>query len=89
MFGAGGKRRLVASVLTAPDRRWTEAQLARAAGLHSKGSVDEHVAAMVQLGLLARDGLTLRLVGDSPLADPLRQLLGVLDQLPDEPIDRP
>lgn len=54
--GGAGKRALLA-VLTAapPGRRFTQKELADAAGLHDKGSAARHLQVLVQAGLLARE----------------------------------
>ncbi len=89
LFGAGGKRRLLEALLTGGSRSWTEAELARAAGLHAKGSVDVHIAALVQLGMLthAHDGY--RLTRRHPLVAPLRRLLTVIASVEDADLQRP
>lgn len=90
LFGGGGKRRLLSALLAGhPGQKWQLAQLARAAGLHPKGSVDVHVAALRQLGLVtgSREGYTL--VPESPLARPLKVLLRELDSLAHAPVDKP
>ena len=90
LFGASGKRRLLSTLLTGrPDETWQLAQLARAAGLHPKGSVDVHVAALRQLGLVTGSGEGYVLVPTSPLVRPLKTLLGELDRLADAPVDKP
>src|SRR5215210_6196157 len=51
LFGASGaKRRLIERVLAEADVDWTQAAIARTLGLNPKGSVDEHLAALTQLG---------------------------------------
>lgn len=89
LFGAGGKRRLLDALLTDADREWTEAELANSAELHAKGSVDVHVKALVQLGVLSEDSLSYRLVRGHPLIKPLRQVLGVLETIEDAELKRP
>jgi hypothetical protein len=90
LFGGGGKRRLLAALLGGrPDQDWRLSQLARAAELHPKGSVDVHLAALRQLGLIRRSGAVYTLVPDSPLARPLRALMRELEELPDAPVDKP
>lgn len=90
LFGAGGKRRLLEAVL-APERRgpWTEAELARAAGLHAKGSVDVHVRALVQIGVLSEHDRVYTLVARHPLVRPLRRLLEVVGTIQDGDVNRP
>jgi hypothetical protein len=90
LFGGGGKRRLLAALLAGrPDQSWQLSQLAREAQLHPKGSVDVHVAALRQLGLIKRVGARYMLVAESPLARPLKAVLQQLDGLEDAPVDKP
>jgi hypothetical protein len=90
LFGAGGKRRLLEALLAAaPGRRWTEAELARAAGLHAKGSVDVHLLALVQLGVLVRSGGDYELVPRHPLVRPLRLVVEALAAVEDRALERP
>lgn len=89
LFGAGGKRRLLDALLAHADREWTEAQLASSAELHAKGSVDVHIKALVQLGVLREDALSYRLVRGHPLIKPLRQVLTVLETIEDTELERP
>jgi hypothetical protein len=89
LFGAGGKRRLLETLLADRSQSWTEAELARAASLHAKGSVDVHIAALVQIGVLAHQQGTYRLVTDHPLVEPLHRLLAVVASLDDAELVRP
>jgi hypothetical protein len=89
LFGAGGKRRLLEVLLDGGSRSWTEAELARAAGLHLKGSVDVHVRALVQLGLLTEDANRYRLSRRHALVQPLRRLLAVVGSIEDADVERP
>jgi hypothetical protein len=90
LFGASGKRRVLSALLAGqPDQTWQLAQLARAAGLHPKGSVDVHVAALRQLGLVTGSGEGYVLVPTSPLARPLKLVLRELESLADAPVDKP
>ena len=90
LFGASGKRRLLSALLAGrPDRTWQLSQLARAADLHPKGSVDVHVAALRQLGLVTGSGQGYAIVPESPLVRPLRALLRELDSVADAPVDKP
>lgn len=88
LFGAAGKRRLIASVLTSAPRSWNEAELARAAGLHAKGSVDVHIRALVQLGVLVEENGRYRLDAPHPLVQPLRELLAVIASVEDAELNR-
>jgi len=67
----------------------TQVQLARAAGLTTKGTVDEHLAALQQAGLVAHDARGYWADGTSPLFGPLRSLMIALEAVPDEPVQRP
>lgn len=89
LFGAGGKRRLLDALLGDADRAWSEAELASSAELHAKGSVDVHVKALVQLGVLSESGSSYRLVRDHPLIKPLRQVLAALETIEDAELERP
>src|SRR4051812_2259032 len=90
LFGGSGKHRVLSALLTGqPDKTWRLSQLAHAAGLHPKGSVDVHVAALRQLGLVSGDNEGYTLVAESPLTRPLRALLRELDSLADSPVDKP
>lgn len=89
LFGAGGKRRLLDALLADKEREWTEAELASSAELHAKGSVDVHVKALVQLGMLSESGLSYRLVSAHPLIEPLQNVLAALDAVEDAELKRP
>jgi hypothetical protein len=89
LFGAGGKRRLIDALLSDDEREWTEAELASCAELHAKGSVDVHVKALVQLGVLTEKSLCYRVVRAHPLVKPLRDLLAVLEEIQDAELKRP
>jgi hypothetical protein len=89
LFGAGGKRRLLEAIVASEGRAWTEAELARASGLHAKGSVDVHVRALVQIGMLGEERKLYRLVQSHPLVVPLRALLMAVAAIEDTDIRRP
>jgi hypothetical protein len=91
LFGAGGKRRLLRVLLelSEPVGGWRESELASRAELHKKGSVDEHLAALEQLDLVDASGGRYRVNASCPLAAPLRELLQMLDSVPDEELRRP
>ncbi len=89
LFGAGGKRRLLSALLEDQDRLWTEAELAGSAELHAKGSVDVHVKALVQLGVLREESLSYRVVRGHPLVKPLSQVLATLETIEDAELKRP
>src|SRR5207302_1314543 len=86
LFGAPGKRRLLRVLLEepAPAAGWREAELASRAMLHKKGSVDEHLAVLVQLDLVDVSSGRYRVNTKSPLLPPLRKLLRELDRVPDD-----
>jgi len=69
----------------APAGGWSKADLARAAGVHTKGGVDDHVAGLVALGLLAGgpDGRW-RPTRRTALGTALRRVLTELDRIPSE-----
>src|SRR4051812_6195891 len=84
IFGSGPRRALLGAVLRQqpPERGWTKAELARAAGVTTKGGVDEHVAGLAALGLLAqRDGRWFPRA-QTRLAGALRDVLYELETLP-------
>ncbi len=90
MFGAGGKRRLLNALLRDDvDRAWRETELASSAELHAKGSVDVHLKALLQLGVLSEENLSYRLVRDHPLVEPLRDVLAALETIEDTELKRP
>jgi hypothetical protein len=80
---------LLQSVVSEPDRAWTQTELARAARLGTKGSVDEHLLALVQLEVLRQHGGSYVLNRESAIVKPLRDLLAATEQLPDDEIARP
>lgn len=89
LFGAGGKRRLLEVLLTTTPQRWTQTELARAAGLHVKGSVDVHIVALLQLGILDESGDRYFIDRGSPLVPPLRTLVEALAAIDDAKLKRP
>jgi len=90
LFGAsGGKRRLIERVLAEPGVDWTQAAIARTLGLNPKGSVDEHLAALTQLGVLERSGSAYRLQASSQVGTALQPLLMALEPFVGTPFDRP
>lgn len=80
LFGAPGKRLLLTHIVTAtaPEKGWTEADLARAAGLGPHGSVTPHLDALAGLGVLEVHGRCYRLNRDHALVRPLRGLIRAL-----------
>jgi hypothetical protein len=89
VFGAGGRRRLLEVLLRDPTRAWTQAELAREAGLTLKGSVDEHLLALRQLKLIRMRGGQFRLDTGNALVGPIRDLLNALENVPDVTLRRP
>ena len=89
LFGGAGKRRLLQRLIAEEGRGWTQAELARAAGLKEKGSVDEYLVALRQLKLLTRRGDEYRFDSSHELVAPLRDVLGFVERLPDRPLRRP
>jgi hypothetical protein len=83
IFGSAPRRRLLGVILAepAPAAGWTKADLARAVGLSPNGGVDEHVAGLAALGLLAQDGGRWRPGRRRGLATALRRVLSELDRL--------
>ena len=91
LFGAYGKRRLLDVLLRGdePRRGWRQAELAELARLSAKGSVDVHLAALAQLGVVKRSGAFYSVAPDCPLVRPLRTLLTELAALPADPVRKP
>ncbi len=98
LFSAPIKRRVLEALLAEPDRAWTERALAIEVGANIRGSVDEHLAALVQMGLVERES-----AGDRYLLKPvaalephelvirmaLETLLPALRLLPDDEVAKP
>ena len=84
IFGSAPRRALLRVVLArpVPAAGWTKADLARAAGVSTKGGVDDHVNGLASLGLLesGADGRW-RPGQRTPLAAALRRVLAELDRL--------
>lgn len=76
-------------MLSERDRTWTQTELAFAAGMHPKGSADEHLLALAQIGLVDDVAGHYRLRADHPLVEPLDRLLAAVRDLPDDLIARP
>jgi len=84
IFGSAPRRALLGAVLArpAPQSGWTKADLARAAGVTTKGGVDEHVAGLASLGLLEPvAGGRWRPPERSALGAALRRVLAELDRI--------
>lgn len=89
LFGAPGKRLLLEALFHVEGRVWSQAELASAAGMHPKGSVDEPLLALLQLGLVIQEDGRYRLRSDHDLAAPLRDLLLALQAVPNGDVSRP
>lgn len=89
VFGAPGKRLILEALLADRGRVWSQTELARAADMHTKGSADEHLLALAQIGLIAEVGGRYVLREGHPLLEPLSALLNAVAELPDEPVRRP
>jgi len=89
VFGSPGKRRLLEVLLGDEGRPWSQTELASAAGMHPKGSADEHLLALAQIGLVDVVESRYRLRAEHALVDPLRALLHAVADLPDTPVRRP
>lgn len=85
-FGASSRRRLLEVVVGGERSTWSYTELARSSGLHVKGSVDEYLDALTQLGLLERAGGVYRPVRESPLYEPVRALLTALAEVSEGPV---
>jgi hypothetical protein len=86
-FGAPSRRRLLEIVLltSAPAGGWTKSGLERACEV-TNGTLDEHLANMVDLGLLTmRDRRFFRPSPSPPLAHSLRAVLRHTASLPEIP----
>lgn len=85
LLGSRGKRRLLEALLLEeqPEDGWTRTQLARTAGQHAKARIDLYVRPLVRVELLIEDRTRYRLATDNRLAQPLRDLLTLVRQLPD------
>jgi hypothetical protein len=89
LFGSPTKRLLLHAVVRQPARRWTKSALAREADAHAKGGLDEHLLALVQLGVLVRADASYELSPESDLVGPLSSLLDALEAIPDDDLARP
>jgi DNA-binding IclR family transcriptional regulator len=71
----------------ASGRTWTQTELAEASGLGKKGSVDVHLAGLLQVGVVEREGSRYSVDAAGPLARALTALLNATQDLPERPID--
>lgn len=83
LLGGAGKRSLLRTLASAKKAdRFTQRDLAHAAGLHEKGSVVRHLAVLEQAGLLKRDaGGRYCVESASALLPPLRRWLRTVDAI--------
>lgn len=88
-LGGAGKRRLLQALvdehhpLWRVGPPWSARQLADAAELHEKNTVQRHLRVLKEAGLLARDSLGRWTVEhDSELLAPLRSYLQAVNRLP-------
>jgi len=88
LLGSQAKRLVLHALLAEPERLWTKTALASSAGVDRHGGVDDHVAALHQLGLLSLDGARWRLRRAHPLVEPIDLLLQVLEGVPESELDR-
>ena len=90
-FGSKTKRLLLRAVLRTPCPKdgWSATELAKLAGGASPhGTIDDHLAAMVHLKLLVKDGDRFKRRRPEPtVAQRLDSLLTSLDRLPNTTID--
>lgn len=98
LFSAPIKRRLFHVLFVVePDREWSELELARRVGSGKNGSIDEHLQALCQLGLLEQIGRRqYRVKLTDELQPPLQEIrsalatiAAALQLVPDEPVRRP
>lgn len=84
IFGSAPRRLLLREILRrpVPERGWTKADLARAAGVSPKGGVDEHVDGLASLGLLTQDHGRWFPRAQTRLARALDEVLHELETLP-------
>jgi hypothetical protein len=76
LFGSRPRRVALETLLADPQRNWSKADLARAVGVSPHGGIDEQIAGLSRLGLLAEDGRGWRLADpDGPLVKSLKRLL--------------
>jgi hypothetical protein len=84
LFGSAPRHRLLRVVVgdVTPTAGWTKADLARAAGVTTKGGVDGHVAGLAAVGLLRHQSDGRWYPGASRrLASALRRVLAELDEV--------
>jgi DNA-binding FadR family transcriptional regulator len=100
IFSASTKRRVIAHVLEPGNegKLLSERNVAKTLGVDPRGSIDEHLCALAQLGLLERkDGpRRFRVRPQADLEPPVRDLrtalldlLAALDRIPRTAVERP
>ena len=90
IFGSRPRRLVLSFVLgdKPTSGGWTKAALAREAGVHPKGGIDEHVRGLVALRLLReRDGRYWPVEPSPQLAVQLKRVLRELEELPEDRIE--
>lgn len=83
------KRRLIERVVLDKRGSWTQTELADAIGANPKGSINDHLAALVQLGVLWRRGALYYPQRHQPLFRALAGLLAALASVRDVKLKRP
>jgi hypothetical protein len=86
-FGARDRRLLLESLyrLPAPNGGWTKSALAREIGSSPNGTLDRHLAGLVQWRVVSHSGGRFWLADhDSPIRDPLRELVSAVHSVPDQ-----
>lgn len=90
IFGSRPRRLVLSFVLGSKPTAggWSKAALAREAGVHPKGGIDEHVRGLVALRLLReRDGRYWPIEPSPRLAVQLKRVLRELEELPEDRIE--
>jgi len=91
VFGSRPRRLALQLVLNEkpPKEGWTKTQIAARCEVGPKGGADEHVRGLLALELLTeRDGRYVPAKPKSPLAKRLALLVGELESVPEERIER-
>jgi hypothetical protein len=85
LFGSRPRRLALEALFAAQsDKRWSKAELARAAQVSANGGIDEHVDGFERIGLLQPDGRGYVLRKPPPaFADELSRLLAALRDVAD------
>jgi hypothetical protein len=88
LFGSDAKRKLLMVLIEQPEVAWTKGALAREIGVHPKGALDQHLAALRELGVARHVDERWQLDPLNALVEPLRRLLDAVADIPDKPLDR-